>query len=206
MPSAISVPHKRTSACWLDDPDVQLMLRVRDGDGEGFAELVGRYSPRVHGYLRRQVGNRAEVEDLTQEVFLRLYRSRFRYQPRACFATWIFHVAQNVARNALRTRRRRPYLHLQSVRAEDGPMLETLAADRRATPSMPMERAELSAAVRSAVAELAGRQRTAVELHQFQERSYAEVAAELNMTAKAAKSLLYRARQQLRLTLTPLVT
>jgi RNA polymerase sigma-70 factor (ECF subfamily) len=206
MPATISPSQKRAVSCWLDDPDVQLMLRVRDGDGDGFAELVGRYRPRVHGYLRRQVGNRAEVEDLTQEVFLRLYRSRFRYQPRACFATWVFHVAHNVARNALRTRRRRPCLNWQSIGVEDRPALEALAADRSTTPSRPLERAELSAAVRSAVAELAGRQRTAVELHQFQERSYAEVAAELNMTAKAAKSLLYRARQQLRLTLTPLIT
>src|ERR1700676_409430 len=90
---------------WLSDPDVALMLRVRDGDDAAFAELVNAYGPRVLGYLWRQTGDRLDAEDLTQDVFLRLYRYRDRYQPRAGFSTWVFHVMQNVLRNALRSRR-----------------------------------------------------------------------------------------------------
>jgi RNA polymerase sigma-70 factor (ECF subfamily) len=207
MMAALTLPprtkaRRRPANRWLDDPDVRRMLSVRKGDQGAFAELSERYGSRVFGYLCRQVGDRAEAEDLTQEVFLRMYRARGSYEPRARFATWVFHITQNVARNALRSRRRRPWVPLDgAVMGEQG-----LLPDRGEAPSQPLERHELAGAVRAAVAGLAGRQRAAVELHQFQDRTYAEVAAELEMTPKAAKSLLYRARNQLRETLTPLMT
>src|SRR5215469_1739733 len=97
---------------WIDDPEVGLMLRVRDDDGDAFAELAARYSARVFGFFCRRLGDRQEAEDLTQEVLLRLFRSRHRYQPRARFSTWVFHVTQNVARNALRFRKRHPSVRL----------------------------------------------------------------------------------------------
>jgi RNA polymerase sigma-70 factor (ECF subfamily) len=194
-------PAKRPADRWQDDPDVVRMLRVRDGDQSAFAELTERYRGRVFGYLCRQVGDRSEAEDLTQEVFLRLYRARAGYRATARFATWVFHITQNVARNALRSRRRRPWVPLDgALMGEQG-----LLPDRGESPSRPLERCELAGQVRAAVAGLAGRQRAAVELHQFHDRTYAEVAAELDMTPKAAKSLLYRARNQLRETLTPLL-
>src|SRR5262249_50713578 len=141
--------------------------------------------------------------DLAQEVFLRLYRSRKRYQPRARFETWLFHITQNVARNALRSRRRHPCVRLAiTPAAEDAPESSRLLADGSEPPSWPVERSELARIVRAAVSDLAGRQRTAMELHQFHDRSYAEIAAEMSMTPKAAKSLLYRARVQLRALLT----
>ena len=86
-----------------DDPDVRLMLRVRDDDPGAFAELLRRYGARIFGHFFRVLGDRQEAEDLTQEVFLRVYRSRKRYQPRARLATWLFHITQNVARNAIRS-------------------------------------------------------------------------------------------------------
>src|SRR5262249_54077616 len=145
------------------------------------------------GYFCRQLRDRDEAEDLTQEVFLRLYRSRLRYQPRARFATWIFHITQNVARNALRTRRRRPCVHLDPETPYCRSLLEAVLSARIEAPPCPLERDETASVVRAAVAELAGRQRTALELHQFEQWTYAEVAAELDMSPKAAKSLLYRA-------------
>jgi RNA polymerase sigma-70 factor (ECF subfamily) len=178
------------------------MLEAKQGSQEAFRRLVDLYTPRVFGYFIRQVRNRAEAEDLTQEVFLRVYRFRDRYEPRASFATWVFHITQNVARNALRTRRRRPCVPLD-LDGEQGQVSEILLADDDCSPSMPVEREELAGVVRSAVSGLAGRQRTAVELHQFEDRSYAEIAAELDVTPKAAKSLLYRARNQLRVSLSP---
>jgi RNA polymerase sigma-70 factor (ECF subfamily) len=182
------------------------MLQVKRGCTEAFACLQERFAPRVFGYFCRLLRDRVEAEDLTQEVFLRLYRSRDRYQPRARFATWVFHITQNVARNALRSRRRHPCVRLDPEGPAGRGLLEELLVDRGGTPSGPLERDELAGVVRAAVAELAGRQRTALELHQFHDRTYAEVAAELDMTPKAAKSLLYRARNQLREALQPFMT
>jgi RNA polymerase sigma-70 factor (ECF subfamily) len=199
------VTTRKARRGYLDDPEVGLMLRVRAGDTAAFAELVGLYRDRVFGSFVRRLGDRQEAEDLTQEVFLRLFRYRDRYQPRARFATWLFHISQNVARNALRSRRRHPSVRLGAGPAPAGDDFESSLTDRGGEPSRPMERSELAGAVRAAVSSLANRQRTAVELHQFQDRTYAEVAAELDMTPKAAKSLLYRARNQLRATLTPFV-
>ncbi len=187
-------------AAWRKDPEVRLMLRVRDGDETAFAELEARYRDRVLGWFCRRLGDRGEAEDLTQDVFLRLYRARASYKPRARFATWVFHITRNVARNALRSRRRRPWVRLDAAAPEPG-LLEALLPVRGDSPSRPMERDELAGVVRAAVAGLAGRQRAAVELHQFKELTYTEVAAKLDMTPKAAKSLLYRARNQLRIVL-----
>jgi RNA polymerase sigma-70 factor (ECF subfamily) len=178
------------------------MLRVRDDDAEAFALLVEHYWSRVFGRFCRWLGDRQEAEDLTQEVFLRLYRSRKGYEPRAKFATWLYHITQNVARNAIRSRKRRPWVRMGTfVCPADEPLVEKFLADPSEPPSRPLERAELAGQVRSAVSELGDRQRTAVELHQFQDRTYSEVAAEMDMSPKAAKSLLYRARNQLRASL-----
>lgn len=187
----------------LDDPDVGLMLRVQQGDPAAFDALVGRYWTAILGHFYRRLGDRHEAEDLAQDVFLRLYRYRHRYEPRAKFTTWLFHITQNVARNALRSRRRHPTvrLPLQADSGEGGSELETTLQLRSEPPSRPLERAEVVEVVREAVSGLAGRQRTAVELHQFQDRTYTEVADELSMSPKAAKSLLYRARNQLRASL-----
>jgi RNA polymerase sigma-70 factor (ECF subfamily) len=176
------------------------MLRVQRDEAGAFAELVERYWTRIFGRLYRQLGDRQEAEDLAQDVFLRLYRSRYRYQPRARFGTWLFHIAQNVARNALRSRRRHPCVpigQLNDPRDDDG-FVDRVLQDRSEAPSRPLERAEIARVVRAAVSGLVGRQRRALELHQFQDRTYSEVAAELDMSPQAAKSLLYRARTQLR--------
>src|SRR5262245_48618768 len=85
------------------DADVALMLRVQRDEPGTFAQLVDRYWGQIFGRLRRQVGDRHEAEDLAQDVFLRVYRARKRYRPRAKFVTWLFHISQNVARNAVRS-------------------------------------------------------------------------------------------------------
>lgn len=197
-------PHgRKTKARWLDDPEVRLMLQVRDGDADAFGQLAERYSARVFGFFCRRLGDRQEAEDLTQEVLLRLFRARQSYEPRARFSTWVFHVTQNVARNALRFRQRHPSVRF-STGTDEG-VLDVLPCGSTDTPSRPLERAELAGVVRAAIADLGERQRAALELHQFEEQTYAEVAAQLDMTPKAAKSLLYRTRNLLRIRLTPLV-
>src|SRR5262245_37026490 len=99
----------------LRDPEVALMLRVQREEPGAFEELIERYWCRVFGHFFRRLGDRQEAEDLAQDVFLRLYRYRQRYQPRAKFATWLFHITQNVARNAVRSRRRHPCVRLGTL-------------------------------------------------------------------------------------------
>jgi RNA polymerase sigma-70 factor (ECF subfamily) len=182
------------------------MLRVQRDEPGAFAELVRAYWPRIFGRFVRWLGDRQDAEDLAQEVFLRLYRARLRYQPRAKFATWLFHITKNVARNALRSRKRRPCVRLGALLAAGHEAeVERVLADGSDSPSQPLERSELAHVVRDAVSGLGGRQRRALELYQFEDRSYAEIAAKMAMSPKAAKSLLYRARNQLRAHLTRLM-
>ncbi len=197
MTATLDRPKKQSKP--LEDPDVQRMLRAQEGDESAFSELVDRYWTRIFGHFVHSLGNRQDSEDLTQEVFLRLYRSRETYQPRAKFVTWLYHITQNVARNAIRSRRRRPCVYLDTVsESSDGNLLEALLSERSEEPSRPVERAEVREVVRSAVSGLGARQRRAVELHQLKGGTYSEVAEKMDMTTEAAKSLLYRARNQLR--------
>lgn len=199
-----TLPERKAKKRWLDDPDVLLMLRVQSGDDDAFRQLVERYHARIFGFFCQNLGNREEAEDLTQDVLLRLFRARHRYTPRARFSTWVFHITRNVARNAVRFRRRHPSVRL-SLTTDDEQTLVALSSESKDTPSAPLERAELASLVRAAIAELGERQRAALELHQFHDRTYAEVAAQLDMTPKAAKSLLYRTRNLLRARLTPIL-
>ncbi len=199
-------PRGGKTSRWVEDPEVGLMLRVQEDDAGAFAELVRLYWTRIFGQFYRQLCHRQEAEDLTQDVFLRVYRHRKRYEPRAKFATWLFHISQNVARNALRSRRRRPCLPLAAaIHSDDGYLLPGPLPSQSESPSHPLEQAELACVVREAISGLADRQRTAMELHEFEDRTYAEIAAEMDMSPKAAKSLLYRARNQLRAALMPFV-
>src|SRR5947209_16107825 len=117
----ITRPRQRKAApSWMNDPEVHLMLLVQRDDSTAFTELVKRYWSQVFGQFYRRLRDREEAEDLAQEVFLRLYRHRKRYQPRAKFATWLFHIAQNAFRNALRSRRRHPAVHFPSQTAPAG--------------------------------------------------------------------------------------
>src|SRR5262245_23284189 len=128
------------------DPEVGLMLRVQRDEPGAFAELIGRYWPRVFGRFYRQFGDRQEAEDLAQNVFLRLYRVRKRYRPAARFATWLYHIAGNVARNAVRSRRRKPLLPIGVLADGEGePGAPGIyLADHREPPTRPLERAELA--------------------------------------------------------------
>jgi RNA polymerase sigma-70 factor (ECF subfamily) len=188
------------------DPDAARMMRAGRGDVVAFAELVDRYWPAAVGWFVRQLGDRQEAEDLAQEVFLRLYRARHRYRPRAKFSTWLFHVAANVARNAVRSRRRRPCRpsgRLCGPQPDDA-FSQRYLPDRGGDPARPLERAELAGQVRGALEGLAGRQRLALEL-KCEDRTYQEIASRLALSPEATKSLLYRARQQLKETLAAVV-
>ncbi|MBA4064178.1 MAG: RNA polymerase subunit sigma-70 [Isosphaera sp.] len=183
----------------LRDPDIRLMLRVRDDDPAAFAELVDRFQHRLVAVMHHLVGSPEEAEDLAQEVFLRVYRTRKKYTPRAKFSTWVFTIANNLALNALRDRKRRPALPLE-VR-DSGP-LGTRPADggesRDEPPAHHLQQQELAAVIRRALDGLNERQRVAIVLNKFEDMNYADIADVMGLSAKAVKSLLSRARGKLR--------
>ncbi len=137
------------------DPDVRLMLEVRDGNAAAFEELVLRYQGRLLTVLRHLVGSREQAEDLTQEVFLRVYRARESYQPGAKFSTWLFTIANHVAANALRSRSRRHEVTLQA--RDSGPMGarpldKMLQASSGQMPARQLDKAEMREIVQMALA------------------------------------------------------
>lgn len=185
----------------LRDPDIRLMLRVRDGDDAvAFGELVEQFQQRLVTILHHLLGNKEEAEDLAQEVFLRIYKTRKKYRPRAKFSTWLFTIANNLALNALRSRQRRPAVPLDT--RDSGPLgarpAETLVRDRQDQPGERMQQQELAAIVQRALEDLNERQRVAVVLNKFEDMNYAEIAEIMHLTTKAVKSLLSRARDNLR--------
>ena len=191
------MPIGQTSSLMaLRDPDIRLMLRVRDDDDAAFAELVERFQHRLVAVMHHLVGSMHEAEDLAQEVFLRVYRIRKKYRPKAKFSTWLFTIANNLALNALRDRKRRPVLPLE-VR-ESGPMPVNSPQDLSETPSAGLRHKELAEVIRLALDGLNERQRVAIVLNKFEDMNYNEIADVMGLSTKAIKSLLSRARSKLR--------
>ncbi len=187
------------------DPDVKLMLQVREDVPGAFESLVRAYQARLLGILTHLVGRSEEAEDLTQEVFLRIYKARKGYKPRAKFSTWLFTIANNLALNHLRGKGRNPTDALDGGGTEMSglrPASDRVAA-RDGTASAPMRKAELADVVREALDDLGEDQKMAVLLNKFEEMSYAEIAEVMGRTEAAIKSLLARARTNLREKLEP---
>ncbi|MCI0639663.1 MAG: sigma-70 family RNA polymerase sigma factor [Gemmataceae bacterium] len=199
----MALAGESTTQLALRDPDIRIMLRVRDDDAEAFAELVELYHPRLVTVMHHVVGSADEAEDLAQEVFLRVFRGRKKYHPKAKFSTWLYTIANNLALNALRNRQRKPVVPLNL--RDSGPLgprpVEQLAKDTGAAPGARIERQELAAVIQDALAGLNERQRVAVVLNKFEDMNYAEIAEVMEMSVKAVKSLLSRARENLRLAL-----
>ena len=203
LPAAPAVDRRTPRLkSFLHDPDVALMLRVQNDEPGAFQQLVDRYWYLVFGRFFRCVGDRQLAEDLTQEACLRLYRNRLNYRPQAKFATWLFHIVENLTRNAIRDRRRLR----RGIESLSQHHLARSFLDRHAPATSPdrlLESAEAVAIVRDGIQHLIERQREALILHEYQDHTYAEIAETLDITPEAAKSLLYRARNQLRHNLRP---
>jgi RNA polymerase sigma-70 factor, ECF subfamily len=191
----------------LRDPDIRLMLRVRADDTAAFGELVERYQHRLVAVMHHLVGRLDEAEDLAQEVFLRVYRNRHKYSPRAKFSTWLFTIANNLALNSLRDRKRKPVVPLEYNDPNmSGPFAtEQLTSKREAPPTYNLQQEELANVIRRALDELNERQRMAVVLNKFEDMNYAEIADVMELSTKAVKSLLSRARAKLRECLEPYI-
>lgn len=175
------------------------MLAFQAGQEEAFRTLVQRNQAKVYGMIFRVIGDHAQVEDLTQEVFLRIFRTAGRYQPLAKFSTWLYRIAANVALNAIRAKRKIKLAGLELPDEEDGSSWHRDVPDRRvASPQTGMDAAELRGKLAEAIAGLPENQRIAFTLNQYEHMSYQEIADILDCSTMAIKSLLSRARSNLR--------
>jgi len=188
--------------------DAQLMLRVREGDTQSFALLLERHRGPVINFIYRMVQNQPVAEELAQEVFLRVYRSRETYVPTAKFTTWLFRIATHLALNYIRDGK---HEKIQDRLDGSGAIINKAAeedsniagggrqiADRALSVEQSMVREARLAEIRQAIEALPEKQRAAVLMHKYQELGYAQIAGALGCTESALKSLLFRAYETLR--------
>ena len=181
------------------DPDAEVMLRAKAGDQSAFDFLVQKYRRPMVSFMFRMARNAAAAEDLAQEVFLRVYRSRENYEASAKFTTWLYRIATNLAVNHARdTRHERPEMQvsLDEPGEESGTTLEV--PDTSLTAEQQMVRRERMLAIRMKVEALPEQQKLAVIMHKYQQMDYKQIAEVLKKSESATKSLLFRAYETLR--------
>ena len=189
----------------VPDLDAQLMLRVRDGDEDSFRVLLEKHrKPLIH-FLYRMVQDQPVSEELAQEVFLRIYRSRGSYEPTARFTTWMFRIATHLALNWLRDEKNeRATERLDEDRGSDMPAREL--PDKKPSVEQRMVYQARLQEIRDAISLLPEKQRAAVLMHKYREMEYAQIASALECSESAVKSLLFRAYETLRARLAHMVT
>ncbi len=179
--------------------DAEVMLRVKAGDESAFAYLVQKYRRPMVSFMYRMSHNAAAAEDLAQEVFLRVYRSREGYEASAKFTTWLYRIATNLAVNHARdTRHERPENTVSLDEPDEETGLTVDVPDGSATAEETIMKRERMAAIRQRVQALPERQRTAVIMHKYQQMDYRQIADVLKLSESATKSLLFRAYETLR--------
>jgi len=183
------------------DSDVELMLRFQGGDEKAFEEIIHLYEKRILNLVRRYLGvNYAFAEDLTQEAFLRVYRSRESYRPKAKLSTWIYRIAINLCLNEQRSTKAALFSELSGSRQEDfgGFSRSSVQDERNLLPSEELEKKELLAEIKLAIDGLPEKQRFAIILSRYDGMSYEDIADALDCSVQAVKSLLFRARESLK--------
>jgi RNA polymerase sigma-70 factor, ECF subfamily len=183
--------------------DAELMLRVRDGDDTSFALLLNRHRGPVVHFLYRMVLNQGVAEELGQEVFLRVYKSRASYEPTAKFTTWLFRIATHLALNWLRDGKAEKGQESIDETPDGGPVREL--RDRAGTIEQKLVNEARLQEIRMAIEALPGKQRAAVLMHKYEEMEYSQIAGVLGCSESAVKSLLFRAYETLRARLAHLV-
>jgi RNA polymerase sigma-70 factor (ECF subfamily) len=175
------------------------MLRVREGDDSGFSILIEKYRKQIVHFMFRMSRNQAVAEELAQEVFLRVYRSRQTYRAEAKFSTWLYRIATNLGVNHARDtkyERTAQNVYLDQADPETGTTPDV--ADSTLSVEQELVRSERMNAIRKHVMALPERQRSAVLMHKYQEMDYKEIGEVLKLSESATKSLLFRAYQTLR--------
>jgi RNA polymerase sigma factor (sigma-70 family) len=179
--------------------DAELMERVHDGDKAALGRLMERWELPLKSFIGRIVLNASEAGDLAQETFVAVWQNRARFRVGAEFKPWVFTIALNLARKRLRWWRRRPVVSLDEWMQSDPAHAEPASADTSA--SLSLERAEVAAAVRNAIAALPPELREAIVLFEYEQMSHAQIAAVVGATSKAVESRIHRAREKLRVAL-----
>ncbi len=178
-----------------DARDLDLMRRIAVGDTVAFEKLVEFHQHAVVGTVARMLGNPSDAEDVAQQVFVRVWRSAPRYQPTAKFTTWLFTIARNLVFNELRRRQRKPSTSLDEREAL---LPGGTSVDGNPLPDETILHGEMERMVEAAIQRLPEKQRLAVVLRRYQELPYEEIGAILGLSLPAVKSLLFRARVQLK--------
>ncbi len=186
------------------DLDTQLMIRVQADDDSSFGMLLNRNRSMVVNYLYRMVANRAVAEELAQDVFVRVYRSRETYEPTARFSTWLYRITTNVALNHFRDEKRSQ--NDISLDLPGAALARREASDRAPLIEDRLVREVVMAQIRRAVRSLPARQRAVVVMHKYEEMDYARIAKVLGCTPSAVKALMFRACETLRMRLRSLQT
>jgi RNA polymerase sigma-70 factor, ECF subfamily len=181
------------------DLDTQLMIRVQRNDASSFGELLTRNRNLVVNYLSRMVVNRAVAEELAQDVFVRVYRSRQTYEPTAKFSTWLYRITTNVALNHFRDEKRTQ--NQISLDVQDAVQVRREAQDRTVLIEDRLVREVVLRQIRHAIRALPPKQRAAVIMHKYDEMDYAQISRVLGCSPSAVKALMFRAYETLRLRL-----
>jgi RNA polymerase sigma-70 factor, ECF subfamily len=192
MPGQETGPPGRTPE---DAEDIRLMKLVGAGEERAFEQLVERHQRLVIGTVGRMLGLDSDAEDIAQQVFVRVWKNARRYEPRAKFTTWLLKITRNLVFNELRRRSRHPAVPLQSETDEEE---RPIKDEHVVAPDAALLDQELQQAVDAAIANLPETQRMAVILRRYEELSYEEIAETLDQSVSAVKSLLFRARTELR--------
>ena len=178
-----------------ENEDVRLMGLIGRGDTLAFEELIERHQALVAGTAARMLGSNSEVEDIAQQVFIRVWKSASRYRPRAKFTTWLLKITRNLVFNELRRTKRRAQVPIQP---EPDAEEITLQDEVTSAPDASLLENELQQEIEKAILQLPDTQRMALVLRRYQELSYEEIAEVLDLSVPAVKSVLFRARTELR--------
>ena len=188
----------------IEKTDEALMAGFKSGSHAAFELIFERYSSHIIGFAYRFLNSREEAEDIAQEVFLRIYKAKERFDASRPFRPWLFSIASRLISNRTRSRKRHPQEPLE-IAAQDGVGHSHIDAieDRSLKPGELLERQQLAQYVKEALQKLPENQRTAVLLARFEDMSYEEIGVTMDISLTAVKSLLFRARQSLKESLIP---
>src|SRR6266496_196259 len=181
-----------------DAEDVRLMRLVSRGDTSAFEELIERHQALVAGTVARMLSSNSDVEDIAQQVFIRVWKSARRYVPRAKFTTWLLKITRNLVFNEMRRAKRHPHMPVQ-IEPQRGEI--PLKDETTASPDASLLEVELRRKIEEAILQLPEAQRMALVLRRYEQLSYDQIAEVLDLSVPAVKSVLFRARTELRLRL-----
>jgi RNA polymerase sigma-70 factor (ECF subfamily) len=171
------------------------MRLVGRGDTSAFEELIEKHQALVAGTVARMLGSNSDVEDIAQQVFIRVWKSARRYVPRAKFTTWLLKITRNLVFNELRRTKRHAHVSLHSEPGAEDPPLKD---ETQLAPDASLLESELRREIEEAILQLPESQRMALVLRRYQQLSYEQIAEVLDLSVPAVKSVLFRARSELR--------